>query len=212
MAAARTRARVRLGAIAVVVLVLAAGLVLAAPSPDRAAAALPPGFTSTTVMSGLTLPTGMAFSPDGKVYVAQKNGIVRVYPSASSNNGSTFINLSSRVFNSYDRGLLGLTVDPRLGNGTGHDFVYVLYAKDAPPGQNPPVWDDDCPTPPGPHTDGCVVSGTLSRIPVNANGSAGSEQILIDNEWCQQFTSHSVGHLAFGPDGYLYVTGGDGAS
>ena len=47
---------------------------------------------------------------------------------------------------------------------------------------------------------------------MNANGTAGAEQILIDNEWCQQFTSHSVGHLAFGPDGYLYVTGGDGAS
>ena len=56
------------------------------------------------------------------------------------------------------------------------------------------------------------MSGTLSRIPVNANGTAGDEQIMIDNEWCQQFTSHSVGHLAFGPDGYLYVTGGDGAS
>ena len=117
------------------------------PAPERADAALPPGFTSTTVISGLTLPTAMAFSPDGKVYVAQKNGFVRVYPSASSNNGTTFINLSSRVYNSYDRGLLGLTVDPRLGNGTGHDFVYVLYAKDAPPGQNPPRLERRLPEP-----------------------------------------------------------------
>ncbi len=212
MGAARTRARVRLSAVTVVVLTIAAGLVAALSPTERADAALPPGFSSTPVMTGLTLPTAMAFSPDGKVYVAQKSGLVKVYPSASSNNGTTFINLASRVYDNYDRGLLGLAVDPRLGNGTGHDFVYVLYAKDAPPGQNPPVWNDNCPSTPGAHTDGCVVSGTLSRIPVNANGTAGSEQIMIDNEWCQQFTSHSVGHLAFGPDGYLYVTGGDGAS
>lgn len=212
MGAARIRARARTGVILAVLLVLAAGMPAVVPPTGRAAAALPPGFSSTPVFTGLTLPTALAFSPDGKVYVAQKNGLILVYPSASSNNGTTFLNLSSRVFDSYDRGLLGLTVDPRLGNGTGHDFVYVLYAKDAPPGQNPPVWDDDCPTPPGPHTDGCVVSGTLSRIPVKANGTAGAEQILIDNEWCQQFTSHSVGHLAFGPDGYLYVSGGEGAS
>lgn len=212
MGAARIRTRVRRGVIVAVVLAVAAGMLAAVPPTERADAALPPGFTSTPVFTGLTLPTAMAFSPDGKVYVAQKNGVIRVYPSASSDNGTTFLNLSSRVFNSYDRGLLGLTVDPRLGNGTGHDFVYVLYAKDAPPGENPPVWNDDCPTPPGPHTDGCVVSGTLSRIPVNANGTAGTEQILIDNEWCQQFTSHSIGHLAFGPDGFLYVTGGEGAS
>ena len=64
--------------------------------------------------------------------------MIKVFPNASSNNGVVFKDLSPRVFNFWDRGLLGLTVDPRLGNGTGHDFVYVLYAKDAPPGQNPP--------------------------------------------------------------------------
>jgi len=35
--------------------------------------------------------------------------------------------------------------------------------------------------------------------------------VLIE-EWCQQFPSHSIGTLAFGPDGALYVSGGDGAS
>ena len=39
----------------------------------------------------------------------------------------------------------------------------------------------------------------------------GSEQVLI-NDWCQQFPSHSIGSLNFGPDGALYVTSGDGAS
>src|SRR5512135_2802334 len=40
---------------------------------------------------------------------------------------------------------------------------------------------------------------------------AGPEQVLV-NDWCQQFPSHSIGALAFGPDGKLYVSGGDGAS
>jgi glucose/arabinose dehydrogenase len=39
----------------------------------------------------------------------------------------------------------------------------------------------------------------------------GSEQVLI-SDWCQQFPSHSIGTLLFGRDGYLYVSGGDGAS
>ena len=39
----------------------------------------------------------------------------------------------------------------------------------------------------------------------------GTEQVLIE-DWCQQYPSHSVGALAFGADGELYVTGGDGAS
>jgi glucose/arabinose dehydrogenase len=40
----------------------------------------------------------------------------------------------------------------------------------------------------------------------------GSEQHLIDLQWCHQYPSHSIGALAFGADGALYVSGGDGAS
>ncbi len=39
----------------------------------------------------------------------------------------------------------------------------------------------------------------------------GREKVLIE-DWCQQYSSHSIGNLAFGSDGALYVSGGDGAS
>jgi glucose/arabinose dehydrogenase len=35
--------------------------------------------------------------------------------------------------------------------------------------------------------------------------------VLIE-DWCQQYPSHSIGSLAFGSDGALYVSGGEGAS
>ena len=191
-------------------------LALPGERDEAAAAPAPPGFTADAVATGLNMPTQMAFSPDGKVYVAEKGGTIRVFPSASSSTSTLFKDLSTSVFNNWDRGLLGIAVDPRFNDGV-HRYVYVLYAKDAnltPYGvqRGMPLWNDVCPTPPGGETDGCVVMGTLSRIYVNANGSAGPEQKLIDDEWCQQYTSHSVGALHFGSDGYLYVSGGEGAS
>jgi glucose/arabinose dehydrogenase len=93
----------------------------------------------------------------------------------------------------------------------------VLYAHDAAIGGTAPRWgapgvsSDPCPTPPGPTSDGCVVSGRLSRLQAAGNVMSGPEQVLIE-DWCQQYPSHSVGDLAFGADGALYLSGGDGAS
>jgi glucose/arabinose dehydrogenase len=84
-------------------------------------------------------------------------------------------------------------------------------AADAPIGGSPPTWGDGCVNPPGATADGCVVSGRLSRLTAAGNQATGPEQVLI-NDWCQQYPSHSVGDLAFGADGALYVTAGDGAS
>jgi glucose/arabinose dehydrogenase/PKD repeat protein len=55
------------------------------------------------------------------------------------------------------------------------------------------------------------VSARVSRLQISGNVMTGSEQVLV-NGWCQQFPSHSIGTLLFGRDGYLYVSGGDGAS
>ena len=37
------------------------------------------------------------------------------------------------------------------------------------------------------------------------------EDVLVE-DWCQQFSSHSIGDLQFGPEGALYASGGEGAS
>ena len=177
----------------------------------RAVPALPSGFTDNLVWSGLKQPTAIAFAPDGRVFVAEKRGVVDVFASLSATTPTAWANFANQVYDVADRGLLGLAVDPQLGT-TGHNYVYVLYTLDAPPGGTAPYWNDKCPTPPGADTDGCVVTGRLARIAVNADGTAGATKILINAEWCQQFASHSIGHLAFGPDGDLYVSGGEGAN
>ena len=101
-----------------------------------------------------------------------------------------------------------MTLDP---NFPASPYVYALYARDAIPGGTSPRWNDVCPTPPGPNTDGCLISGRLVRLTMGGGGVSTAQKILIDG-WCQQFPSHSIGDLRFGADGALYVTGGDGAS
>jgi PKD repeat protein len=184
-----------------------------APTSPAVTAAVPTGFSDTAVWSGLTLPAAIAFAPGGKVFVGEKGGIVKVFDSLADSTSTQVVDLHPQVQDYWDRGLLGLAVDPGFGTA-GHNFVYVLYTHDHNPVGNPAVWGDACPTPPGPNDDGCPVTGNLSRIPVDpATGVGnGGEQPLITDQWCQQFPSHSIGHLAFGPDGNLYVSGGDGAS
>ena len=193
---------------------LAPGIVLSLGSGFAAGANLPPGFQETIVFSGLTNPTAVRFSPDGRVFVAEKSGIIKVFDDLSNPFPTVFADLRTNVHNFWDRGLLGLALHP---NFPATPYVYVLYTYDAPIGGIAPTWgtvggtSDGCPNPPGATTDGCVVSGRLSRLQVSGDTMTVPEEVLIE-DWCQQYPSHSIGSLVFGADGNLYVSGGEGAN
>lgn len=181
----------------------------AAESPV-VAAALASGFRESLVWSGFQEPTAIRFAADGRVFVIEKSGAIKVFASLDDPTPTTNTSLNSKVFSFWDRGMLGLALDPKLtgGSGTG-DYIYVGYTYDHILGSTTPAprWNDNCPTPPGPTTDGCVASSRLSRLPVNGT-TIGAEQVLVEG-WCQQAPSHSFGSIVFGPDGSLYASHGE---
>lgn len=180
------------------------------------AAVLPAGFQESTVFGGLTNPTSVRFAPDGRVFVAEKSGLIKVFANISAPTPTIFADLRTNVHNFWDRGLTGLELDP---NYPASPYVYVMYTYDKDPNSTQfPRWgtagvsSDPCPNPPGATTDGCVATGRLSRL--TAGGSppvmTGPELVLIE-DWCIQSPTHTVGSIKFGPEGALYASAGDGA-
>jgi hypothetical protein len=78
----------------------------------RAAFALPQGFTQTHVADSpeLDLAHDMEFAPDGRLFVVQQSGAVRIV----NPNGTitTFMDISDQVSYSNSNGLLGITLAP----------------------------------------------------------------------------------------------------
>jgi len=144
---------------------------------------LPTDFTEAIYASGLSAPTTMAFAPDGRLFVAQQAGLVRVIPAGGGSILSTpFVSLT--VNNSGERGVLGIAFDP---NFASNQYVYIYYTVNSP------------------------LHNRLSRFTANGNiAVAGSEQILADFDSLSA-TNHNGGAIHFGADGKLYVAVGDNA-
>jgi glucose/arabinose dehydrogenase len=170
-----------------------------------------PGFVSETV---LTLPAftivGSTFAPDGRIFVWQREGIIRIYK-----NGqllpTPFIDISDHVNISGDRGFLGVAVDPNIAQ-TG--YVYMLYVYEHlgnPNDANPRTArltrvtaDPSNPDVALPGSETTII-GTLG-IPPCSQYPPGSDCIADDSN------THTIGHVEIAPDGKLYVGSGDGAS
>src|SRR5262249_55849687 len=143
------------------------GLVWASAShPASKATALPSGFQESVVFSGLTNPDNVRFASDGRVFVLQKNGQLKEFDSLSDPTPTIVVDLRTDTYDYWDRGALGLALDPNFPTSP---YVYILYTYDAPPGGTAPSWNDGCPTPPGPNTDGCSASGRLIRLTLSGN-------------------------------------------
>ncbi|MBA2489870.1 MAG: PQQ-dependent sugar dehydrogenase [Chloroflexi bacterium] len=183
------------------------------PIQSAVASVAPPGFQDSVALSGLTEPMNIEFARDGRIFVAEKRGTIKVFDSLTDTVPDTFADLTTNVHSFWDRGLVGLALAPSFPDDP---YLYVLYNYDAPIGGTAPTWgtpgiaSDPCPTPPGAGTDGCVVSGRLSRLQAAGNTMTGPEQVLI-NDWCQQFAYHTVDDLGFGADGALYASAGEAA-
>src|SRR5207237_10849256 len=92
------------------------------PLEDRSVpAALPAGFAESVFAGGLNSPTQMAVAPDGRVFVAEQGGTLRVIQ-----NGTVlptpFVSLA--VDSSGERGLVGVALDP---NFETNGFVYLHF-------------------------------------------------------------------------------------
>ena len=167
-------------------LVLAA-FVCALPFGSPRAATLPTGFAETRVATGIASPTAMAFAPDGRVFVAQQSGALRVVKNGALLS-QPFLTLS--VNSSGERGLLGVAFDPNFASNA---FVYVYYTTSTSP-----------------------VHNRLSRFTASASNpdvvAAGSEVQLLNLPSLSSATNHNGGAIHFGTDGKLYIAVGDNAN
>jgi glucose/arabinose dehydrogenase len=151
----------------------------------QAATGLPAGFQDVLVVSGLSNPTAMEFAPDGRLFVTQQGGQLRVIK-----NGvllpAPFLTLT--VNSAGERGLLGIAFDP---NFAVNQFIYVYYTATTP-----------------------AVHNRISRFKANGDivdASAG-ELVLLDFDNLSSATNHNGGALHFGIDGKLYAAHGDNAN
>ena len=151
---------------------------------------LPPGFIETTVTSGLSGPTAMEFAPDGRLFVLEQGGNVKLV----HGDGTTWTALHLNVDSNGERGLLGIAFDPSYS--TNH-FVYLYYTNPNPGGAS---WAT------GTHNQ-------LSRFTVNDSNpqqpTFTNEAPILDWNNLSGATNHNGGAIHFGPDGMLYADAGD---
>lgn len=156
--------------------------ILCIPSPLLAA--LPSGFTETLVASGISSPTAMAVAPDGRVFVCQQDGRLRVIKDGALL-PTPFLTVA--VDSNGERGLLGVAFDPDFAT---NQFVYVYYTVPGSPAHN-----------------------RVSRFTASGDTAlAGSEVVILELENLSGATNHNGGALHFGPDGDLYIAVGENAN
>lgn len=154
------------------------------------------GYSIVNAFPGLSFgsPVSIKSAPGetNRVFVVDKGGRIYVITNLASPNLTTFLDLSGRVLNSGESGLLGLAFHPGYATN-GYFFVFYSVTATTAQGNN-------------------SLHQRLSRFQTsstNANfASTNSEQQLITQ--ADPASNHNGGDLHFGQDGLLYISLGDG--
>jgi len=148
------------------------------------AATLPSGFSESVVASGISSPTAMDFAPDGRLFVCQQNGQLRVIKNDVLLS-TPFLTVTPD--SNGERGLLGVAFDP---NFAGNHWVYIYYTVPGSPAHN-----------------------RVSRVTANGDVAvSGSEIVILDLNALSTASNHNGGAIHFGLDGKLYVAVGENAN
>ena len=167
----------------ILALVVAASFILV--SARAIAANLPTGFTEVQVGGNLSGSlTAMAFAPDGRLFVCQQGGQLRVIKNGVLLS-TPFVSLT--VDSSGERGLLGIAFDPNFA--TNH-YLYGYYTVATSP-----------------------IHNRVSRFTAAGDTAApGSEIVILNLDNLSSATNHNGGAIHFGPDGKLYIGVGENAN
>jgi uncharacterized repeat protein (TIGR03806 family) len=160
-------------------------------APDRPASSS--SFTTTQVFDNLqfTAPIAMLQAPGdaSRWFIVEQAGTIRVFDNNPNVLTSRlFLDISTRVTSGGERGLLGMAFHPDFAS---NGQVFISYTT-------------------------TVNNQLLSRISRFYSTDSGltlddtTEEILLAEN--QPFSNHNGGHIAFGPDNYLYIGLGDGGS
>jgi glucose/arabinose dehydrogenase len=172
--------------------VLAALLAVIA-SASAGAVTTPPGFTAAPIITGLQQPTAMVFAPDGRLFVLEKAGAVRVWSSRAGLAPAPLLEVPSCT--DSEMGLTGVTIDPDFAR---NGFLYLYHAE-----------------PPGGDVTRCGEGSLAGRrnqvLRVTLAGDRidpASRVVLLDGMRTDN-GNHDGSCLRVGPDGLLYVGVGD---
>jgi len=123
-----------------------------------------------------------------RIFVLSQPGVIYVFDNNSDTKvKKTFLDIGGKVLYGGEMGLLGLAFHP---NYKENGFFYLDYTTRDP------------------------MRTIISRFQVSSEDPSvaepSSEEILLEVE--QPYENHNGGQISFGPDGYLYISLGDGGS
>ncbi|HYC88414.1 MAG TPA: PQQ-dependent sugar dehydrogenase [Thermoanaerobaculia bacterium] len=158
-------------------------LVLLAATPLLAA--VPAGFSDTLVAT-IGGPTALAFTPDGRLLVTTQSGSLRVVQNGTLLATPAITFASTTICTSSERGLLGIAVDPAFA-ANGYVYLFRTFRTAA---------------------GACV--NRVSRFTMSGNTINGATELVLVDNMPSPAGNHNAGDVAFGKDGYLYISIGDG--